>query len=303
MQSGREFKTRDAGSYDPVTASFDRFAERYTTPLAEHIVALGAVRPGGRVLDVGTGTGVVALLAARAAGDGRVLGVDLSDGMLALARSKAAQRNVAIEFRSMDAEGLDLESGGFDHVLSLFALTHFPDPGRALAEMFRVLRAGGRLAVAVGSGPSPTSLAGWSWRLGKLPDMLLERIGLRSIATASLERWLHDRVQTTAAEESAWAAEHHNRAGIIADLVRRAGFEDVRTDWMGRTAVLESAEDFWELQATNSSKVRKRLGARREDEVARLREQYLEGCRAVLGRGGKLVYPYAAFFVHARKPD
>jgi hypothetical protein len=71
---------------------------------------------------------------------------------------------------------------------------------------------------------------------------------------------------------------------------------------MGRTAELETPEEFWELQATNSSRVRKRLGSIEPETVDSLRQEYLDHCRKVVERGGKLVYPYAALFVTARMP-
>jgi hypothetical protein len=71
---------------------------------------------------------------------------------------------------------------------------------------------------------------------------------------------------------------------------------------MGRTARFETPEEFWELQATNSSKVRKRLGDVDPETVDGFRREYVSHCRKVVERGGKLVYPYAALFVTASRP-
>ena len=300
--SDSEFKAQDASSYDGVTGSFDRFTQSYTTPLAERMIELAGLRSGERVLDVGTGTGVVGLLAAKRAGPGCVMGVDLSDAMLEKARAKAEASGAGLELRKMDAESLDLEAGSFDCVLSLFALTHFPDPAQALKEMHRILRPNGTLTLAVGSGPPATSLSGWLRRVGKALDLALASLGRRCVATGSLEKWMDSRLPSSGQEESAWAVQHSNRAAILPDLVRAAGFVSVRTGWMGRTAELETPEEFWELQATNSSRVRKRLGSIEPETVDSLRQEYLDHCRKVVERGGKLVYPYAALFVTARLP-
>src|SRR3989337_3754108 len=84
------FKTRDASSYDSVTDEFDRFTDRLSPPLAAQMIYLAQLAPSNWVLDVGTGTGLVALQAAQEVGpNGKVLGIDLSDGMLDTARAKA----------------------------------------------------------------------------------------------------------------------------------------------------------------------------------------------------------------------
>ncbi len=99
-----------------------------------------------RVLDVACGTGVLAREAARFLRDGgRVTGLDRNAGMLAVARRLAP----AIEWRQGPAEMLPFGDGAFDRVLCQFGLMFFDDRGAALRQMHRVLRPGGRMAVAV----------------------------------------------------------------------------------------------------------------------------------------------------------
>jgi ubiquinone/menaquinone biosynthesis C-methylase UbiE len=101
-----------------------------------------------RVLDVGTGTGVVALLAAELGHD--VTGVDLSPAMLARARSKAAVAGLAVEWRTADAEALPPDLVGFDAVIARHVLWTLPRPDRALAAWRDAARAAGLIVVIDG---------------------------------------------------------------------------------------------------------------------------------------------------------
>ncbi|MGH7185996.1 MAG: class I SAM-dependent methyltransferase [Pseudomonadota bacterium] len=105
-------------------------------PWATNLIQAADPRPGGRVLDVGCGTGIVARqVALRLGTAGTVTGVDLSSNMLAVARATAPREGVAIEWREGSAEQLPFAESSFDLVLCQFALMFFADKAAALAEM------------------------------------------------------------------------------------------------------------------------------------------------------------------------
>ena len=119
----------------------------FTTPVAAHLVRFAGVRAGESVLDVGTGTGVVALTAARAGA--RVTGLDLSPVLLDEARENARiASQSAIVWTEGDAEQLPYADASFDIVLSQFGHMFAPRPEVVMAEMHRVLKPGGRVAFA-----------------------------------------------------------------------------------------------------------------------------------------------------------
>lgn len=105
------------------------------------------VRPGGRVLDVACGTGVVARGAADRVGEHAVTGLDANAAMLAVAR----RVRPGITWLRGDAADLPFPDGSFDVVLCQMALMFFPDPARAVGEMARVTAAGGTVAIDVPS--------------------------------------------------------------------------------------------------------------------------------------------------------
>ena len=104
--------------------------------------------PGERVLDVGSGPGLLATEIAKAVGEtGSVCGVDISKPLLQVARSQEDEDQYGIEYRHGDATQLPYPAEDFDAVVSTQVLEYVPDVDAALAEIRRVLRTGGRVAV------------------------------------------------------------------------------------------------------------------------------------------------------------
>jgi SAM-dependent methyltransferase len=118
--------------------------EAVTTPTAARLVKFAGVRKGQRVLDVGCGTGVVSITAARASA--KVTGIDLTPELLERARENSRIAEVDIDWREGDAEALPFDDGAFDVVLSQFGHMFAPRPEVAIYEMLRVLRSGGVIA-------------------------------------------------------------------------------------------------------------------------------------------------------------
>ena len=112
----------------------------------EAILQAAQLRPGTRVLDLGSGVGDPALsLAAEVGPSGRVTATDLGPDMIAFAEELARKRNIAnIEFRLANAESLPFPDGSYDALTCRFGVMFFPDLAKALRECLRVLKPGGR---------------------------------------------------------------------------------------------------------------------------------------------------------------
>ena len=140
-------KAENAATMRSPAGVYDRFfVPALFRQWGDVIADAAGIAPGQRVLDVACGTGVLACAAAERVGPcGAVTGIDPNDEMLAVAHGK----DTRVEWKNGRAESLPFPDASFDRVVSQFGLMFFEDRPAALREMMRVLRPGGRLAVAV----------------------------------------------------------------------------------------------------------------------------------------------------------
>ncbi|QDZ03121.1 class I SAM-dependent methyltransferase [Nitratireductor mangrovi] len=131
---------------NPAEIYDEKFVPALFAPWGAIVAELAGIGPGEKVLDVACGTGALTAVVAEKVGpEGRVTGLDINPQMLAVARAKP----LAVEWIEAPAERLPFADAAFDAVLSQFGFMFFDDQALALGEMHRVLRPGGRLAVAV----------------------------------------------------------------------------------------------------------------------------------------------------------
>ena len=139
--------------YDLMEWFIDTFVFRgQVRELRQRTATLARIQPGEQVLDVGCGTGTLAMEVARRVGRaGRVAGVDPGTEQIARARSKAARRHVPIEFQIGVIEHLAFPDQTFDVVLSTLMMHHLPTPlkRQGLAEIARVLKPGGAWSLPI----------------------------------------------------------------------------------------------------------------------------------------------------------
>src|SRR5215210_3050283 len=188
------------------TERFERYARDAaprTYPFAEALVELLPPAVGSNVLDVATGTGLVAVEAAQRVGPrGSVLATDFLPAWEPFVRATASAARVTnVTFASMPAEALALPDASFDVAYCQFGLMFVPEPIRALREMRRVLRAGGQIGIAVWSVPEKVGL------------FLIQRIVAPALPPMSSE-----------APPSPMSM---GAPGLIEDMVTEAGFRDV----------------------------------------------------------------------------
>ncbi len=212
-----------------------------TAPVSDWLVAALDPRPGQRLLELAAGPGDTGLQAAeRLRPGGTLVLTDLAEPMVELARARAEELGLTdvVETKVMGAEWIDLPTADVDGVLCRWGYMLLVDPAAALRETRRVLRPGGRVALAAWTGPEDNA---WSFA----PRAELHRLGFAPPADPD------------APGQFAW-----RDAQRIADALEDTGFTGVVVEQVGFTYAFEDLDAWWDAQLELSSGLR--------DTVARL---------------------------------
>ena len=209
-------------------SGFNRIAARYAdgAPLRASLQAAlleaAALAPGEHVLDLAAGPGLLARNAARQVlPDGWVLASDIAEGMLAEGQRRAAAEGLPdLLAAACDAEHLAFGDGSFDVALIGLGLFIFPEPGKALAELRRVLRPGGRLALSVWGPREAVPL------IARAQDCIARLLPAPKVARPSVFRL--------------------GEADALAALLGEAGFTDVHLTPHRLSCRFDSADAYWQ---------------------------------------------------------
>lgn len=139
--------------FDNIAPSYDKLNHRLSWNIdrgwrRKAIRQLAAEHPQ-QLLDIATGTGDFAIMAAKMLNPQHIVGADISEGMMEIGRRKVLQMNLqdTVTFEKQDCMNLDYPDGSFDAVTAAFGIRNFPDLDKGLREMCRVLRKGGQLSI------------------------------------------------------------------------------------------------------------------------------------------------------------
>jgi ubiquinone/menaquinone biosynthesis C-methylase UbiE len=264
-ETQRRTWARRTDDYAPVAAGHSAHTEA--------LVARVDPQPGERVLDVGTGTGAVAVAAARSVGPtGFVVATDLVPEWGDQVAATCAEAGVTnVEFRAMGAETLDLPDESFDVALSQFALMFVPRPLVGLREMRRVLRDGGRLGIAV-----------WS-----TVDKVEHHAVGRRVTSAYIPPLPPDERMPTPMELG--------EPGLIERLIAEAGFRQIVVSRQTLETSYESAEAYWRHQLF-SDRARAILQQMSSSTMEQMRAE-MEAALAGHRRDGQVYFMSEAIFV------
>lgn len=247
--------------------------------VSERLADLAEIGPGDRVLDVATGIGEPALLAARrVAPTGHVVGTDIAPGMIELARERAAEAGVDnVEFVEVDAEELEFPDGQFDAVLSRFGLMFFPDLAEALGRIRRALVPGGRLAAAVWPQPERAPIASLAFRV-VAQELELPLPGPGVPGPFSL------------ADIPALEA-----------AIDAAGFDDVRSETVALEVEFDSAEEYGAFMHAIAAPIHGMLAQRTPEQTKAVWDGIVDAARQFERDAGTVVMPGEAVCVVGRR--
>jgi SAM-dependent methyltransferase len=252
---------------------------RMFAPVAAALVREAGIAPGQAVLDVATGPGEPALsIAAIVGAGGRVVGVDVVPAMVAAAEREAQRRRLDnVVFLTAPAQELPFEDGSFDAVVCRFGIMFFPDPLAGLREMLRVLRPGGRLALAV-----------WHFAHNNPFHSVLAEIVERHVPPAPVDPDAPD-------------AFRFAPPGKLLQLAREAGVGDCREQLLRFSLDMPaSLEESWTLRTEMSDKLRTKLALLPQAQVEQIKHAFLGAARAYSGAGG-LCFPAEVLLVSGRR--
>ena len=261
--------------WDKIAEKFDIWLPQLATVGDALLDELDA-QNGDHIIDLGSGTGEPALtLARKMTGQIRITGVDAAAGMVKVAQKKVINEKLpGIEFQTMPAEQLAFADNSFDRALCRFGVMLFEDPLQGLKEIRRVLKPGGRYALAVWSTPETMRTLLWSY------DVFKDRI----------ESQYHPPL----AKVTSLGA-----PGIMEDLLKEAGFNTFTIKPVTFHYEFESFDKYWD--AVESSDILKmQYDALPEDQRIEIRDEVGRFARDFI-KEGNLVIPHDYLLVSGNK--
>jgi len=229
--------------YTPIASAYVTSAIHAQGRDLPRMVELAGLPAGGRLLDIGTGTGHTAL--AFAAGGVEVVGLDMTRAMLEQARGLASQRGLALDAVQSYAELLPFADGAFDAVACRYCAHHFQDNPRAIGEMGRVLRPGGVFVFVDHVAPEDDEADAFVNRL----DWLRDPSHNREPRLSEYERWFAD-------------------AGLTIDLIEPFRETIVADQWFARAQTAPDREAEARALLANASQPLRATFAISDDPVS-----------------------------------
>jgi ubiquinone/menaquinone biosynthesis C-methylase UbiE len=265
------FKRLELDGWQEQAATYDGHVGRLTQEADKHLIETVGLKPGMRLLDICSGPGYGAGLAAERGA--KACGIDFAPAMV----EQAKRRFPAVEFRFGDAEALDFPDASFDAAICPFGLMHLNDPDRAIGEAFRVLKPGARYGFAAWSVPVKAELLGLALKvLAVEADM-----GVPMPPGPPFFQY----------SDPAFAKAALERAGF--DSV---AFREVPLMFRGRTP-----EDVWDFFMKGTVRIMVLIRLQTSERQARIRAGILEAAKKYQ-KGGELQIPSSAIVHSGRKP-
>jgi ubiquinone/menaquinone biosynthesis C-methylase UbiE len=249
----------------------------FAAPVSHWMLDAVAPQPGHRVLELAAGLGETGLLAAElVAPVGGAIVSDQAEAMLAGARKRAAQLGLSnVEFQVVNAEWIDMPVASVDVVLCRWGYMLMADPAAALGETRRVLRRGGRVALAVWD-----SIEHNPW--AQLPDIELRERGL-----------------VPPAEPGAPGPFALGRAERVYELLQEAGFADINVESLELHRRHVSFEEYWESTLDLSRAMHDAVLSRPPEEVEQIQAAVKERFEPYVGADGTLDIPGRTLVAYA----
>lgn len=256
---------------------WDAYTMNFLAPMGAAIIAALGVKPSDHVLDIATGTGEPGLSIARIASAGKVTGTDLSDGMIEIAKEQAKVKGIKnYEGVACDVSELPFADNSFDKISCRFGFMFFPDMKRAAAEMARVLKPGGRIAVSVWDTPE-----GNPW------------------VTATMGT-IYEVLHVAPPPKDAPGIFRCAAPGFTEDLFKDAGFKNISSGEVAGIHDFLSEEMYWSFNTEVAAPVVASMSKATQEEKEQVKAKVFEKIRSLNPAGGAKL-KYAAHIISAEK--
>ncbi|MCZ6679201.1 MAG: methyltransferase domain-containing protein [Candidatus Poribacteria bacterium] len=271
----------DPDQYDDVAERFDRYSERTGFPITECLMEMTQVRRGRHLLDVACGSGIVTRRAAEIVGEtGKAVGIDLSPGQIRVARRKAKAQGLGwAQFIVMDAMNLTFPDNTFDVVVAQFP--HFPDRGRCIGEMVRVLRPGGRFAICNGGGGATI----WGLKNAPTPADIPKGGVVDGLFRSCLETHFPQLIAPPAGNAPVQSVDPQT---ALRNELEQGGLLEIALGSYAHTSPFHTAEEAFEWESVRTSPYRMQQAALEPQSVEAFKGDYLRRVQKKLDRHGVL---------------